>query len=588
MNKGEELFCRLGDLPDDLIIEADTGSPAGKAKSKKRYGGFAAAAAIVVIAGTVFFAVHNRQNAANIPAQSIKTSNSQDKAVQNLTKGSPVYVRQKNGGWILENYEDMIVYSGSGVGDIYQEPSAESQICGKALQWNAADKLDTAEAEALLGEPVPEGWYGIRFNSGMTGFVLAEEWLSGDKAYAVFQDKASTCLFDPDGTYLLYAQPDREEEPYDELKAGCLLKVNETNQSNWYRLHYQETENAYVLADESVKVVYCLSSVMPWPTSLDTDGQTRQQFMEAVLAMAEKSWEKPYELTEAITPVYLLAEAYVRSGYSLYGDRVATERELQRRLENGRYEKIDDFSYDSLKIGDIVVYTPQKSGPTASQYDSNVSEVPVVGLYAGSGLVLCYDGDHVAVDEISNWAGEPVGYIDMLGRFEADEDYLKLTRPDRIRAYWDEQEKVFLPDEEPYEEIFDSIKTSWDAAKDMNGLFEMVQLLWLEDEALPEDRTRVVFEYDKPINWRVDPDNPNSESEADTYIFFLNSGSSWVVVCKNGNYQERAFLPVIPINKRDILMYLRQALPYYKISDEEYQTIEDLMGYYSKELPESE
>ena len=94
--------------------------------------------------------------------------------------------------------------------------------------------------------------------------------------------------------------------------------------------------------------------------------------------------------------------------------------------------------------------------------------------------------------------------------------YQDLKKPDRIHAYWGSEEKVFKPDDQVFTDIYDVVKKDWEDSKKF-GLLEMVQLILLEKESAPADRSRVVFEYDKPVRWRVSPDNQAPQAQADKH-----------------------------------------------------------------------
>lgn len=138
--------------------------------------------------------------------------------------------------------------------------------------------------------------------------------------------------------------------------------------------------------------------------------------------------------------------------------------------------------------------------------------------------------------------------------------YQELTKPDRIRAVLDGQEQTFTEKDPEYSAIYEALKKNWDAARDSSGLFEMIQLAFLEKESVPEDASRIVFEYDTPIRWRIALDNESSEKEMNTYIFFLSQ--DWeleaAVVCKDGDYEAGAFFPAMEIPGSQLLEVLKK------------------------------
>lgn len=133
--------------------------------------------------------------------------------------------------------------------------------------------------------------------------------------------------------------------------------------------------------------------------------------------------------------------------------------------------------------------------------------------------------------------------------------YLKLTKPDRISVYGGDSEQIFTEGEQKYSEIYESIKKSWNASEK-----SMVQLLYLDKESTPEESSRIVFEYDTPIRWRISPTSEASEAEVNTYIFFLSE--EWTmgaaVICKDGDYEKKAFFPVMDIRKDELLQILEK------------------------------
>ena len=84
----------------------------------------------------------------------------------------------------------------------------------------------------------------------------------------------------------------------------------------------------------------------------------------------------------------------------------------------------------------------------------------------------------------------------------------------------------------------------------------MIQLISLEKESAPDDPSRIIFEYDTPIRWRVTPENELSEAGANTYIFFLNWDINAAVICENEDYENRAFFPEVEVKSDEIMKIL--------------------------------
>ena len=140
----------------------------------------------------------------------------------------------------------------------------------------------------------------------------------------------------------------------------------------------------------------------------------------------------------------------------------------------------------------------------------------------------------------------------------SERDYQELKAPDRIHVYYENREWVLMPADEGFSEIHTIIQKGWDAGKDQQGLLNIAQLIYLEESQVPESMDRVVYEYDSPIHWRIDPDSAESEEAMNNYIFFLNWDQSWAVICRDGDYKKRAFLPQVTIAKEQILALLEE------------------------------
>ena len=185
MSKGEELFRSLGDLSDDLIADVDTGL---KAKKEKRDpGGIAAAAVILLLAGSVFFAVHNRQNAASIPAQKPETNKSQQaEEVQteemqaehsDAYPDAQMYAANSTDKEIsatekaLEQYANLGIVTGvKNYLNMRSGPSTDDDIVGIIFQYCGMDILEEKD-----------GWYRIS-SGGVEGYVCADYVATGTEA----------------------------------------------------------------------------------------------------------------------------------------------------------------------------------------------------------------------------------------------------------------------------------------------------------------------------------------------------------------------------------------------------------------------
>ncbi|MBR6405899.1 MAG: hypothetical protein IKS18_06890 [Lachnospiraceae bacterium] len=145
--------------------------------------------------------------------------------------------------------------------------------------------------------------------------------------------------------------------------------------------------------------------------------------------------------------------------------------------------------------------------------------------------------------------------------FGKKSDYLELIEPDRIYAYRADREQVFRREDREFGEIYEIVKEDWEAARaqDTNRSLPMIQLLWLEQESLPKDQSRIVFEYDKPIRWMISPGNDASGESVNTYIFFLNPEGIPVVLCLDEDYEDHAFFPVVQIRTDQIRRILESA-----------------------------
>lgn len=125
-------------------------------------------------------------------------------------------------------------------------------------------------------------------------------------------------------------------------------------------------------------------------------------------------------------------------------------------------------------------------------------------------------------------------------------DYQNLQKPERMLAYWDGQECELTSKDKEYEEIYQLVKKCWEAGKDGGKKLNMAQMIRLDSP--PADRSRLVFVYDTPVSWRITPDNAESEAAMNTYIFFLNWEEEMAVICRDGQYEDRAFLPEVKID----------------------------------------
>lgn len=134
----------------------------------------------------------------------------------------------------------------------------------------------------------------------------------------------------------------------------------------------------------------------------------------------------------------------------------------------------------------------------------------------------------------------------------SERNYQELKAPDRMHVYHENHEWILMPEEEVFTKIYGIIQKGWDAGKDKEGLLNMVQLTHLEEGQAPENTDRVVFEYDDPIYWRTDPGSADTEKAMNNYIFFLNWDQPWAVICEDGDYTKKAFLPVVMVQKEEI------------------------------------
>ena len=395
----------------------------------KSYMGMTAAAA-VLIAGGVFMTSGIVSDRGHAPVSSITETLSRDTlSGETLSReadeqedglsGAQLYESQayitidEHGSLTMKNYEDMLIYTGETAGNIYDRPQEDAGVTGKVPRWAAVERIteDNQEGTVYL-EEVPDGWYRIRFDfCGPEGFIRADgDWLEGEEARKTAAEHSELYVVNPDGRYNIYAQRSEEEEPYDTLDIGWGLEVDRTNDPAWYRLHYQETEDVYIRADETALALECPETAYLWLGD-DTWGEERTGLVRSAMELAESSRNDPYELAESANTLYFIAEVFSR--YGMYDNRVELQRELDRRLQGGHYTQGSAEELD-LKPGDIAVYKPQRRGPLWEEHNPDSSDVyPVVGLCISAGLVLRYDGNYITCEWRDWWAGEPVGKIEL-------------------------------------------------------------------------------------------------------------------------------------------------------------------------------
>lgn len=125
----------------------------------------------------------------------------------------------------------------------------------------------------------------------------------------------------------------------------------------------------------------------------------------------------------------------------------------------------------------------------------------------------------------------------------AETDYLTLSEPDQIRAYYGDEEYVFTAESQIFKDIYAVIEQGWEDAKNPEGTFPM--LLMTHMDQAPEDTSRIVLEYDREIRWQLFPDAPETAAGMNTYVYFLNWNENCAVICKDQKWGERAFFPKV-------------------------------------------
>ena len=125
---------------------------------------------------------------------------------------------------------------------------------------------------------------------------------------------------------------------------------------------------------------------------------------------------------------------------------------------------------------------------------------------------------------------------------ESNEENGILRKPDRIHVYLQDKEYVFEMKDPDYGLVYQTIERCWNAGKMQYG-HPLVQLTHIDeaDEESMGDLSRIVFEYDTPINWSY---GSWQDSPQNTYVFFKNR-RGMAAVCQDQNWREHAFFPVI-------------------------------------------
>ena len=141
---------------------------------------------------------------------------------------------------------------------------------------------------------------------------------------------------------------------------------------------------------------------------------------------------------------------------------------------------------------------------------------------------------------------------------EAPENFHTLKEPDRIRIVLQDTVCYLTQDDPVYEKLFHIVKTAWDRSKDAGGYHEMIQLGWLDQEAEPEDLSRIVLEYDEAVMWQIAGNGNGPWRPVNSYTFFLDWDRPWAVLSEDEKWDEHAFFPVINGGIGDVSSLLQE------------------------------